>query len=90
MKQDTTLVRAASPMDIKGQMVTVVCGTRDVTERLAGHTVAQARVEFAKILQIPSGAVAVLAGQRVAQAQEGQTLVLVGTLEFVKETGVKG
>ena len=84
------LIPGKSPNAIRDEMVTVVCGTRDVRERLVGRTVAQIRTEFGSTLQIPSGAVAVLAGQRVAPDQEDKTIVGPGTIEYVKHTGIKG
>ncbi len=89
-RDTAVLVLERPPETVKGQMVTVVCGTRELHERLAGQTVAKIRAELASTLQIPSGAVAVLQGQRVAPSDEGQTIVGPGTVEFVKHTGIKG
>lgn len=86
-----TVILQRSPATIKDEMVTVVCGTREIRERLVGRTVAQVRTEFGTTLQIPSGAVAVLAGQRVAPSDEGQTLIgsEIRQIEYVKHTGFK-
>lgn len=87
--------RAVPPPTSQGlrdRMVTVACGTRDLTDTYAGKPIAWIRAEVAETLQIPEGAIAILDGQPVPRDREQFVLVDPGqsSLEFVQRTGTKG
>ena len=75
---------------VRQRMVTVVCGTKEVTDTFVGKTVAHIRQELGTMLQIPQGAVAIMDGGEIPKGEEQSTLVHPGDLEFVKHTGPKG
>ncbi|MDP2735500.1 MAG: hypothetical protein Q8P12_04795 [bacterium] len=71
-------------------MVTVSCGTKEVSDTFVGKTVSRVREELATTLQIPPGATAIMGGVEIPKGEERHTFVRPGDLEFVKHTGPKG
>ena len=75
---------------VRQRMVTVACGTREITDTFVGKTVAQVRQELGTTLNIPRGAIAIMGGVEVSRSEEPSTFVSPGDLEFVHHTGPKG
>jgi len=75
---------------VRQRMVTVICGTKEMTDTFVGKTVTQIRQELGTTLQIPQGAVAIMGGVEIPKGEEQSTLVRPGDLEFVHHTGTKG
>jgi len=73
--------------NLSNSLVKVVHGAADGHHPVANSTVATVRNTFAGAYNIPSDAVALVNGQRVA---EDYVLNSNETLEFIKQAGVKG
>lgn len=85
-----TAQESANPQENDGQGLLVHHGIHEGTYRVAGLSVAQARRLFSRPMNIPSDAVAVIAGEIIENEDERVLQDTDNMLSFVQRSSVKG